>query len=122
MRLMQRFPILHIPRFLANARFHASAKSVAQKTQSAFEAISVFEGFFSQNLPDEILGLRNPVLSRAYLWKAYTYYTLGQMAEARRWAIIALKLNPSFTSALRVLRLLMRTVATSRLSRNQARS
>jgi glycosyltransferase involved in cell wall biosynthesis len=108
LRIVKKFPIVHISEVLAAAKVHIHAKSIAKNVESAAEAIAVFERFFSQNLPYEILVLRNRVLSKQYLWKAYTHYSRGQIIEAIKSAIIGFRLRPSLIPVLKVFKFIVK--------------
>jgi hypothetical protein len=105
-----RFKMKHIPQFLAAARMQPAAKGVAQPIESTSEAIYVLEQFFSQNLPPEVSDLRNQALCSGYLRKAYAYYVLGQMPDARTWVIKAFKLRPSTTLAWASMTIFLKTL------------
>lgn len=110
------YKMKHIPIFLANAKLHPTAKGVAYPIESTSEAIKVLQQFFSQDLPSEISNLKNQAFSSAYLRKAYAYYVLGQMPEARTWVTKAFKFYPSASLAWKGLTIFLKTLLGSSLS------
>jgi glycosyltransferase involved in cell wall biosynthesis len=97
LRVGLRFKIKYIPKFLATARLHPTAKTVAVPINSFLESLHVVEQFFSQDLPPEISVLKSKTFAAHYLRKADFFFRIGEMSQARAWTIKALLLRaPSF--------------------------
>ena len=116
-KIGSRFQVGHIPVALAITRTHSSAKSTAQATRSADEAILVRERFFSQERSSVLPSIsRRAVFGSAYFWKACTYYFAGDMGEARYWLSKSVMTHPSPKSVWRAMLLLAKTGLGLRLS------
>ena len=100
LRLGVRFPIAFVPRVWSRFRVHPEAASSSRIPQ--WDRLSTLEKFYaSDNLPPEVLALRQIAFAQAHMFRARGHYLLGEPGEARRHLLCALKTAPQVPSSSR---------------------
>ena len=90
-----RFPLHHIPEFLACAREHPDAKSVAQGNQFSKDALTILDRVYSDpERARSVQAIRNRAYAGAHLMSSLWFTLAGERRAARESLKKALRLRP----------------------------
>lgn len=87
-------PVVRLPEPLATFRLHADSKSMGVPVRRAADYLSMYDRFFSRELPPEVRAVEAEGRARTLVWAGELFYAGLEHASARECYFRAMRLHP----------------------------